>query len=33
MKMAGWISFILLATASMIAIAESRVIPDKPSKS
>ncbi|XP_070160685.1 AT-rich interactive domain-containing protein 1B-like [Polyergus mexicanus] len=28
--MAGWISFFLVATASMIAIAESRVIPDKP---
>ncbi|CAL1681854.1 unnamed protein product [Lasius platythorax] len=28
--MAGWISFILVVTASMIAIAESRVVPAKP---
>lgn len=33
-RMAGWISFILIAIASMIAIAESRVVPanNKPSK-
>lgn len=30
--MTGWISFILVTIASMIMIAESRMIPIKPSK-
>lgn len=31
-RMAGWISFVLIAIAPMIAITESGVIPSKPSK-